>query len=468
MSLQYSSYGAAKEVTGSKHLFTFEGQRILLDCGVFQGKRLEAWEKNLKLPFDAKDINEVILSHGHYDHCGNLPTLVKQGYKGNIYATPASRDIANLIMMDAAHIQQLDAAFLCRKYPEKHFCTPLYEAKHVLAALEQFVTINYRRPFTVAGGVTAEFYEAGHILGSAMTLLTFPKRDGKAGPRVLYTGDVGRPNMPIHRDPDPFPDADYILCEGTYGNRLHDPIDDAMAQLATVVSETFAKGGKVIIPAFAVGRTQELIYFLHLLSDAKRIPVCDIFVDSPMAVNATSIFRVHPECYDEKIHEQFLAHHKNPFGFGKVKYLVDAEESKALNERTEPCIIISSSGMCEGGRILHHLKNNIGDERNTILIVGYMGANTLGRRLADRQPEISIFGQRYPLKARVKILNTFSGHADYEDLLHYLSKVDRKRVKALFLVHGDTDALLAFKPKIESLGFSKVIIPEPGQAFNLP
>ena len=467
MAITYTAHGAAQEVTGSKHLFSFDHQQLLLDCGMFQGKRFEAYQKNEKLSFDPAAITDVILSHGHFDHCGSLPTLCKHGYQGNISCTPPTRDIANLVLMDSAHLQVKDCEFLLKKHPEMQACQPLYDTNDVLKATQQFVTINLHRPFTVAGGVKVEFLDAGHILGSAMTLLSFPHRNGDRGLQVLYTGDVGRPGTPIIRDPDLFPDVDYLICESTYGNRKHDPVEDARAQLADVLSSTFKKGGKVIIPAFAIGRTQELIYHLHLLMDEGRMPKVDIFVDSPMAVNATSIFRVHPQCYDTEVHQRFLDHHQNPFGFSQVHYVMDVEDSKKLNDRAEPCIIIASSGMCEGGRILHHLKNNITNPANTVLIVGFMAQNTLGRRLADRVPEVRIFGETYPLRARVKILNTFSAHADYEDLCRYVGRLNKSRLRGVFLVHGDPDAQANLKTLFEGLGCANVVLPAPGEAHRL-
>ena len=467
MAITYTCFGAAQEVTGSKHLFQANGNSILFDCGAFQGRRRESQERNLKLPFDGKTIDDVVLSHAHFDHCGNLPTLVKTGYTGNIYSTPATRDLANLVLMDSAHLQSKDAEYIRRNHPGQEPVEPLYETRDVLKAMDQFVTVSYGRPIHLSGGVTARFLNAGHILGAAMTHITLPAQNGQRGMEVLYTGDLGRSGMPIINNPDTMPDVDYIICEGTYGNRLHDPIDDALKQLAEVITATFARGGKVIIPAFAVERTQELIYFLHLLRDANKIPEADIFVDSPMAVNATSIFRVHPECYNERVFKQFLDHHENPFGFEKVHYVTDVSQSKLLNDRTMPCIIISSSGMCEGGRVLHHLKNNITNAANTVLIVGFMAEGTLGRRIADRVPQVNIFGVPYPLRSRVKILNTFSGHADYEDTLGYLRAVNKQRLKKIFLVHGETSALDNLKQLLEAQGYPDVHIPREGERIQL-
>ncbi|MFW6414194.1 MAG: MBL fold metallo-hydrolase RNA specificity domain-containing protein [Verrucomicrobiota bacterium] len=463
MNYSFQPFGATSEVTGSKHLFNVGGKYLLLDCGMFQGHREETYWRNATLPFDAKAVDAVILGHGHFDHCGNLPNLVKSGFAGNIYSTPATRDIANLILMDSAHIMAKDYEWLQKKRPNAKAYQPIYEERDVLQTINHFVTFNYGRKFMTEVGLSATFYDAGHILGSSVVVLEPP--EGEDGPRVAFTGDLGRPGMPILRDPDKLPPLDYLICEGTYGNRLHEPIEDAQAQLGQVIRETASKGGKIIIPSFAVGRTQELIYFLHLLKDAEEIPDLDIYVDSPMAVNATSIFKVHQECYDEETHRAFLEHHRNPFGFEGLHYVSDVSESKLLNDRPDPCIIISASGMCEAGRILHHLKNNVTDPRNTILIVGFMARDTLGRQLADKQSEVSIFGEKYPLKARVKILNTFSAHADYNDIKNYVADLDLERLKAVHLVHGESDALDNLRNELLSIGVDKVEIAEEGKSY---
>ncbi len=463
MAISFVSHGAALEVTGSKHMFTVDGRQTLVDCGMFQGRREETDRRNRELPFDPKQISDTILSHGHFDHCGNLPSLLKGGDEGNIYSTPATRDIANLIMLDSDHIMSKDYEWLSRKEPGKKAYPPIYSARDAVETVGHFITVNYRRRFPLASGLQCEFYDAGHILGSSVVVL----EDPKSGCRVAFTGDLGRPGMPILRDPEALPPIDYLICDSTYGNRLHDPIEDAQRQLGEVIRETVDKGGRVIIPSFAVGRTQELVYFLHLLRDADAIPELPVYVDSPMAVNATGIFKLHQECYEEKVHQAFLDHHKNPFGFEKLHYVTDVSQSKQINERKEPCIIISSSGMCEAGRILHHLKNNVGDSRNTILVVGYMAANTLGRAIADRRPEVSIFGNKFPLRARVKILNTFSAHADYRDLAAYVGGLDPNRLKEVFLVHGEEDAVANLAQVLKAAGVRKATPVEPGKEYEL-
>ena len=459
--MKLTSYGAAREVTGSNHLIDTGNSRIMIDCGMFQGHRIESERKNKTMDYDPSTIDALVLTHGHCDHCCRIPLLVKNGFKGNIYATPATRDIASLVMADTAHIQQKDAKWLQKKRPGHPF-TPLFDNEDVTKSLDQFVTISYNREFYLPDGIKGEFFDAGHILGSALTILTFPD-----GTRMGFTGDLGRAGLPIIRDPQTIPDVDYLVCESTYGNRLHDPIDDAMNELAQVVSETYERGGKVIIPAFAVERTQEVIYFLHRLMDDGLVPRMDIYIDSPMASNATTIFRVHQECYDETVREHFLADYKNPFGFENLHYTTDVSESKRLNDIDKPMIIVSSSGMCEAGRILHHLKNNIEDPKNTVIIVGFMAANTLGRRIADRLPEVKIFGQPYKLKARVKILNTFSAHADYNEILDYLGKLDKTRLKRVFLVHGEDDALESLRDKMGEIGVGNIQIVEPKTEYDI-
>lgn len=471
MKLSLCSYGAAEEVTGSKHLLTLDGSRVLLDCGMFQGKRKESREKNLVLPFEAGSVDALILSHAHFDHCGAIPILVKESFKGNIYSSPASREIGSLVMMDSAHLQAMDAKFIEKKRargedPETEVpVKPLYDESDVLTALDSFITVSYHRKFPVADGISATFYDAGHILGSCLTRIE--ARINGREVAVGFTGDLGRNNMAIIRDPEILPPVDYLICESTYGDRLHDPITQAMTELAEVVNEVWKKRGKLIIPAFAVERTQELVYYLHTLHDEGKIPEIPIYVDSPMAVNATSIFRTHPECYDDETRQKFLDHHENPFGFEHLTFVTSTEQSKRLNNSEEPAVIISSSGMCEGGRILHHLANNIDNPKNTILIVGFMAQNTLGRRLADREREVKIFGTKYPVKARVKIINAFSAHADYEEIKSWTRRLDRDRLKGVFLVHGEPDAQANLKEVLEKDGVRRVEVLKAGVEIDL-
>jgi metallo-beta-lactamase family protein len=464
MAVKFISYGANREVTGSNHLLDVDGTRILIDCGMFQGKRVIAEQKNREFLYDPTTIDTVVLTHGHCDHSCRLPYLAANGFKGNIYATPATRDIAGLIMSDTAHIQEKDAEWMRKKkiYGDKEPFQPLFGIKDVIKVLEQFITLNYHREFTVADSIKCTFFNAGHILGSAMPLF-----DIGGGRTIGFTGDLGRKGTPIIHDPEQLPSVDYLVCEATYGNRLHDPIEDACRQLCEVIRETVERGGKVIIPAFAVERTQDLIYYLHQLVNAKKLPKVEIYVDSPMAFNATSIFRVHQECFDESVREEFLIQDKNPFGFETLHYITNVSESKQLNEKKEPMIIISSSGMCEAGRILHHLKNNIEDPKNTVVIVGFMAEDTLGRKIVERQPEVKIFGQMYKLRARVKILNTFSAHADSNDIKEFVGKMDLKKLKKVFLVHGEDEELVKMKEHLLGIGVKAVEIVETAKEYEL-
>ncbi len=467
MVVELHSHGAAEEVTGSKHFLRLEDRNVMIDCGAFQGRRSESEEKNRNWKFDASSLHGVVLTHAHYDHCGLLPLLPKKGYGGNIYTTPASRDLASLIMMDAAHIQAKDIEYLRKKAMKKHEPfekQPLYTERDVVSCLEQFVTVSYHRRFHVADGIEAEFFDAGHILGSS--LVVFRLRSNGKECAVAFSGDLGRKNLPILRDPETIPDVDYLVIESTYGDRLHEPVEKAESELAEIISRTVSRGGKVIIPAFAVERTQELVYILHLLSDRGLIPKVPIFVDSPMATNATSIFRVHQECYDDETRQAFLDHHMNPFGFNELSYVTSTEESKKLNSRTEPAIIISASGMCESGRILHHLAKNIEDPMTTILVVGFMAQNTLGRKIVEKQPEVKIFGDLYSLKAQVEVINTFSAHADYKEICSYIVTLDKKRLKKVFLVHGEPDAQTHLSGILEDMGYDTAIV-KYGESYSL-
>ncbi len=468
MEITLYSRGAAREVTGSRHFLKVNGETIQIDCGAFQGRRKETEDKNRAHFQDAGSVSAMVLTHGHYDHSGLIPLLVKKGFDGNIYSTPATRDIASLIMMDSARIQARDREYLSKqaaKRGEKFSWEPLFTENDVVQAVHRFVTASYRRPFPVLSGVTCEFYDAGHILGSALAV--FDVKNGDRPTRIVFSGDLGRKNKPIIRDPQPVPAPDYLVLESTYGDRLHENSGGAMDKLAAIVNAAVDRGGKIIIPAFAVERTQELVYYFHLLVDQHRIPDIPIYVDSPMATNATTIFQVHPECYDEEIHQAFLKHHKNPFGFNSLRYVMSVQESKELNKLREPAVIISADGMCEAGRILHHLANNIQDPRNTILIVGYMAEHTLGRRIKDGAPEVRILGSQYQVRARVEELSVFSAHADYREMGDYLKSLDLSRLKEIFLVHGEGEALFKFRTYLLDMGVPAVRIVEPGERYVL-
>lgn len=469
MAITLCSEGAAREVTGSKHVLSIDNHRILIDCGAFQGKRKETDEKNRALVKDPSGIDAVILTHGHYDHCGLLPLLVKRGFSGNIICTPATRDLANIVMLDSARIQASDALFLGKqaaKKGEQFAWKPLYDELDVIKTTGQFLTVNYNRPFIVFDGVKMEFRDAGHILGSALVMLDITEANGRAL-RIGFSGDLGRNDKPIIRDPEPMKPVEYLVLESTYGNRLHEKVDDALIKLADIVNSTVKKGGKIIIPAFAIERTQELIFYFHLLIDDKKIPSIPIYVDSPMAINATSIFQVHPECYDQETYDAFMVHHKNPFGFNELHFASSVEESKNINSVKEPAIIISADGMCEAGRILHHLANTIQDSKNTVLLVGFMAADTLGRRLMDGQKEVRILGDTYKVQARIEQIHAFSAHADYEETWTWLEKMDRSMLKKVFLVHGEDDALQYLQNYLLEKGIPDVEIVEPGISYQL-
>lgn len=469
MAITLSSAGAAREVTGSKHIIEVDGRRFLVDCGAFQGKRDESDRKNKELVPDPASIEAVILTHAHYDHCGMLPLLVKRGFKGNIFSTSATRDLASLIMMDSARIQARDAEYLSKQAAKKGQAftwKPLFDEQDAVQATNQFITVNYGRPFSVADGVQLEFRDAGHILGSATAHLTIRDKAGKTV-RLGMSGDLGRPDKPIIRDPEVMAGADYLVLESTYGDRRHESTTDAAERLAEVVRDTVKRGGKLIIPAFAVERTQEIIYHLHMLVKANAIPKVPIWVDSPMAVNATGIFQLHPECYDQETHDEFLSQHTNPFGFSDLKFSTSVDDSKMLNNLKGPAIIISADGMCEAGRIQHHLIHNISDARNTILIVGYMAANTLGRRIKDGQKEVRIHGEPFTVKASVQEIKAFSAHADYQETWDWMSKSDLSALKTVYLVHGEDEALTAQKRFLEGKGIKDIRIVEYGQSYPL-
>ena len=468
MELQF--WGAAQTVTGSMHLLQVNGHNILLDCGLYQGRRKEAFELNNNFPFDPTEISALIVSHAHTDHTANIPTLVKHGYRGPIWATSATRDLCALMLQDSAHIQESDVRYVNkrRKKQGKNLFEPLYTQEDATEALSLFQSIEYYRPFLVVPGVQAHYREAGHILGSASVVLDID--DQGVQKRLVFSGDIGRKNLPILRDPAHVEDADYIIMESTYGLRHHKSPGEARGALKEAVLEIQARQGKLIVPAFAVGRTQELVYALHELIDTQEIPAIDVFVDSPLAVNATDIFRMHPEVYDQETKDFLIdSQSKDPFGFERVQYIRDVRDSKALNDRPGPAVIISASGMCEAGRILHHLKNNITDERNTILFVGYQAEYTLGRKILEGQPVVPIFGDEYPVKAKVMKINGYSAHADRQGLLSWLKVAQEgsQNLKKVFLVHGELEAATALAKAAREQGVAEVHVPARGEAFGL-
>lgn len=464
--LKLTFYGAAREVTGSMHLLEADGLLVALDCGMFQGRREESARKNRQFSIDPKKLHSLVLSHAHIDHCGRIPMLTKAGFTGRIHATAATRDLAGLILRDSAHIQEEDAKYLNRKREHRGEppVEPFYTDDDAVDALSQFQSTAMSQNFWVTKRLRATFFPTGHMLGAAMVLLEYTGRGGKTT-RLLFTGDVGRFNMPLLTDPTPFPACDYLICESTYGGRRHAPTEDLKGQLADIVNDTVERGGKVIIPAFSIGRTQLIVYFLHQLLVDRKIPYLPIYVDSPLAVNATEIFRLHPDQFDGEA-RRFQRQSGDILGADIATYIRDVEESKALHRRRRPCIIISASGMCEAGRILHHLKNNIRDSKSTVLIVGFQAAHTLGRRLVEKSPEVRILRNMYKVKARVATLNGLSAHADADELARLYRPI-ASNCRQAFLVHGEEDQMTPLAAEMRSAGLRDVQLPAPAQSFVL-
>ena len=465
MELQF--IGAAQTVTGSMHLLKVNGKKILLECGLFQGKRNESIKINKEFTFfHPSEIDAVVLSHAHIDHSGNLPNLVKQGYTGPIYSTPASRDLAGIMLADSGKIQEQDAQYLNKKLSRQGepLIEPLYTAEDAAAVMPLIVSVSYHRETEIADGVKLTFLDAGHILGSSIVSINI-EEDG-LNKTLIFTGDLGRKNMPLLRNPEVVKEADILITESTYGGKKHDPISGMENALKDAVLHTINRGGKVIIPAFSIERTQEITYTLHRLLDAKLLPKIPIFVDSPLSVNATQIFRIHPECFNANVYKMILGN-DDPFGFEYINYIQSVDDSKKLNDMHEPMIIISASGMCESGRILHHLANNIEDPRNTILIVGYQAADTLGRRIIEHVPKVKIFGEEYSLRAEVIEMHSFSAHADHNDLVEFAANFDRTKLQNIYLVHGEPDSQDALASALRNLNFNKITIPKRGDHFSL-
>ncbi|MFC1643638.1 MBL fold metallo-hydrolase RNA specificity domain-containing protein [Chlamydiota bacterium] len=457
--------GGVRTVTGSMHIIESEGKKILLDCGLFEGRREEANQKNKNFPFDPKTIDAMILTHSHIDHSGNIPTLCKQGYKGNIYATFATRDLCNIMLRDSAHVQADNMNYLNKKRKKKKLplLKPLYTSSDAEKSLRQCIAVGYERPFTITSKIKGTFYNAGHILGAGVIKLSVKEKNKTT--KILYTGDLGRPKNWIIKGPSCITDCDYLITESTYGNRFHDPYENIEDKLANIVTKTIKRKGKIIIPSFSVGRTQDIVFVLHKLVEQKKIPVIPIFVDSPLSVNATEIFRLHPECYNQEAYK-YIARNENPFGFDNIRYIRTTSASKELNTYKKPCIIISSSGMCEAGRILHHLKNNIEDKKNTILIVSFSAKNTLGRKIVEKLETVRIFGDEYKLNAEVVVMNAFSAHADRNELLEYISSINKK-LKKIFVVHGDEDQSESFGDAVRKQENIETIVPYPGDIFEI-
>lgn len=464
--MKLTFWGAAKTVTGSMHEVETGGKRYLLDCGLYQGRRQEAFERNLHFPFPASSVAAVMLSHAHIDHSGNLPNLVKNGFRGPIYTTPATVDLCLAMLTDSAFLQEKDAEFVNRRRQyrkalgrDDREVMPLYTSEDAEQTFPLFAPVALKETKQVASDLTYRSYNAGHMLGSTSMIL---EADGI---RLAFSGDVGRHGLPIIRDPEHLDPVDYLIMESTYGNRFHPTLAHAADVLADIVNRTAGRGGKIIVPAFAVGRTQQLVLLLHQLMDAQRIPSLPIFVDSPLAVNATEVFRKHPECYDLEA-RQFLTDGDDPFGFRLLTYIREAAESKKLNDLRGPCVILSASGMCEAGRILHHLRNNIENPRNTVLITGFQAEQTLGRKIVEKQTEVPIFGEPMRLRAEVCVLNELSGHADQGELIEWMRPI-AKGLKRVFLVHGESAPGAALAEVIRREFGIETIQPSRGDSFVL-
>ena len=466
--MKITFHGAARTVTGSKHLITLNnGKKILLDCGMFQGMGKETYPLNREFGFDAREVDYLILSHAHIDHSGLIPMLVKYGFTGKIFGSEATLDLTAILLKDSAHIQEADSKFLNKKrFAEgRDLVEPLYTTEDVDDAILLFEPVPYETPYQVDEDIELELFDAGHIIGSATVFLKI-KENGKLT-RLAFSGDVGRYNDPILKSPQAFPQVDYMLIESTYGNRLHDKIEETPEHLREFIVETCVnKRGKLIIPAFSVGRTQELLYALNELELNNRLPNIKYFVDSPLSVAATNVVKNHPECFNRAV-QKIMKYDNDPFAFRGLHFIEDKRDSQALNDIQEPCVIISASGMAEAGRVKHHIANSIGNPKNTILMVGYCAKNTLGARLKEHPSEVSIFGDLFRVRADIRQIESMSAHADYNDLIQYLSILDPSNVKRVFVVHGEPDVQDEFRERIIRKGFKDVAIPEPHETFSL-
>ncbi len=458
--------GAARTVTGSMHLLEINGSRLLLECGLFQGRRQESFTRNRNFPFDVRKLDAVILSHAHIDHSGNLPNLVKQGYTGPIYCTPATANLTKIMLLDSGHIQESDVLFLNKKRTRRGEppLEPLYTQEDAERVFELLKPFPYDQPFEPIPGVTAQLRDAGHILGSAGVSLDVNEKGQHA--RLWFSGDIGRRKLPLLRDPV-LPEAvDYLIMESTYGDKPHRDPQMAFEEFRDVVRRTVKRGGKVIIPAFAVGRTQELVYDLNQMFFARDIPDVPVYVDSPLAVNASDVFQAHPELFDEETF-QFVREARHPaLNFRLLTYIRSVDESKTLNTRTDPMIIISASGMAETGRILHHLKNNIENPKNTILIVSWQAPDTLGRLLAEQTEYVKIFGEVYHRRAEVATIGGLSAHAGQDFLLEYALST-KKQLKNIYLVHGEEKSALPLQEKLQQAGIRNVSYPQRQEAVEV-
>jgi len=460
--------GAAREVTGSKHLITTKsGKRILLDCGMFQGKGLETDAMNRHLGFNPKEIDHIILSHAHIDHSGLIPFIYKLGFNGSVICTSATRDLCSILLADCGHIQEMDAVMFNKKRLARgqNPIEPIYTRQDAVRCMELMIGVPYGRKFYIDENIKVKFTDTGHLLGGGVANIEIS--EGGKIYRIAYTGDIGRPVNRILRSPQPFPQADYLITESTYGDRIHENADFAEEELLKVVEETCVrKRGKLIIPSFSVGRTQEIVFSLNNFYNAKRLPKVDIFVDSPLSLNATNIFRVHPECFNEKI-QRVMDTDADPFGFNTLHYIQSSEESKRLNNTKKPCVIISASGMMEAGRVKHHLANSINKSKNTVLAVGYCAPNTLGAKILRGDKQVSIFGTMLDVKADIRRIEAFSGHADYKEMISFLKCQDASKIQRTFIVHGDYPAQQFYKGELEKNGYKNISIPDMGEEVEI-
>lgn len=464
--MQIQFFGAAKQVTGSKHLLTtHSGKKILLDCGLFQGKNSD--EANRHFGFNPAEVHCVVLSHAHIDHSGLLPRLYKEGFRGSVFATPGTIDLCKIMLADSAHIQESDLTYVNkrRKKRGENALEPLYDIQDVEGCLSQFIAIDYHNEVNICDEVKLLFTDAGHIIGSAVVNLTI--NENGAEKKLTFSGDIGRPDDKILRSPQPFPQCDVLICESTYGDRLHEKVGDADARLLEIVQNTCVKkGGKLIIPAFSVDRTQELIYQLEKMENAKQLPPIKVYVDSPLSTRATNVMRDYTDDYnDDFLH--YMQRDPEPFSFRNLEFITDVEHSKSLNLLHAPCIIISASGMAEAGRIKHHIKNNINDEKNTILMVGYCTPESLGGRLRNGNKTVRIFGEEHEVKAHVEVMDYYSGHADYEEILTFLSCQQPEKIKQIFLVHGEEETQQYFRLKLLDKGYKNIMIPSREDIFDI-
>jgi metallo-beta-lactamase family protein len=462
--MQIEFVGGARTVTGSKHIVRTKHATVLLDCGLFQGKRRDSIERNRTLGVEARKLSAVVLSHAHIDHSGALPMLVKAGFEGAVFCTPATRDLCSAMLTDAAFIQAADARHINKQIEHEGSdmepVEPLYNQTDVARLLGHMIAIPYHRRQAIAPGIDITFFDAGHVLGSAITVLDIDEDGDKR--RLVFTGDLGRKNMPILRDPECPPDADVLMMESTYGDRNHPPIEEMEDKLAAVIGRVFKRGGKVVIPSFALERAQEIVFSLKALEREGKMPPMPVYVDSPLTVKITDVFKLHPECFGDEMLALFRGH-ESPFDFDQLRYVSDKEDSKRIDVESRPSVTISASGMCEAGRVLHHLKATLEDERNAVLIVGFQAADTLGRRLVEHRPRVKVFGVERDVRAEVVVMNGYSAHADQRDMLEFVAETRRSgRLRKIFLVHGEPGPQKTIGDLIAKGGFSATVAPAPG------